>query len=190
MRINRITIKLFAENAAEFPITDIIPVFHQWIREDAVPGLLIDVADYKHVLEGPGILLIGHEVDYALDEGHGRLGLLLRCKKIEGGSLAENLRQTLAWTVQAGQRLIQDTNLRLRADEVEITFPDRLHLPNTAETFAAIQDEVTAVLQTTFGTAAIELTNGAVDERRPLTIQAAITNGSPLSELNQAVATV
>lgn len=188
MSINRMTIKLFAKNAAEFQITDIIPVFHQWIREDAVPGLLIDVADYKHVPEGPGILLIGHEVDYALDEGHGRLGLFVRRKQIEGGSLVDNLQQTMAWAVQAGQRLIKDTNLRLHSDEVEITFVDRLHLPNTAETFAAIEAEVTAVLQTTFGTDSVELTNGAVDWRRPLTIHAAITNGSPIPELNQAVA--
>ena len=29
--------------------------------------MLIDVADYRHVPAGPGVLLIGHEANYSLD---------------------------------------------------------------------------------------------------------------------------
>ena len=42
-----------------------VPVFHDWIRRGAVEGLLIDVARYGHVHHGPGIMLVGHEGDYA-----------------------------------------------------------------------------------------------------------------------------
>lgn len=47
-------------------LEEFIPVFHRWIQRQALPGLLIDVADYRHVAGGPGIVLIGHEGDYGI----------------------------------------------------------------------------------------------------------------------------
>ena len=40
-------------SAGSIDLTQAIPVFHRWIQEQALPGLLIDVADYRHVPEGP-----------------------------------------------------------------------------------------------------------------------------------------
>ncbi|HRQ40912.1 MAG TPA: hypothetical protein PLD25_23605 [Chloroflexota bacterium] len=172
MSVNRITIKFFIEDGAGYEITNVVPVFHRWIQTTAVPGLLIDVADYKHVADGPGIILIGHEVDYALDNSHGRAGFLTRRKRINQGTLAENLREALATAVTAAQQFTEDTGLALRRDEIEITFPDRLHAPNNEETFAQFRQETQVVLQKQYGN--VELRNGAVDERRPLTIAGVI----------------
>ena len=41
-------------------------------REHAFDELMIDVADYKHVKHGPGVVLVGDANDYYLDEGEGR----------------------------------------------------------------------------------------------------------------------
>ncbi|GIK56323.1 MAG: hypothetical protein HND44_17530 [Chloroflexi bacterium] len=172
MSVNRITIKFFIKDGAGYEIINVTPIFHRWIQTEAVPGLLIDVADYKHVAKGPGIILIGHEVDYALDLGHGRAGFLTRRKRINGGTLAENLHDALATAVAAAHQFTEDTGLALRPDEIEITFPDRLHAPNNAETFAQFSQEAQAVLQKQYG--AVELRNGAVDGRRPLTIAGVI----------------
>ncbi len=172
MSVNRITIKFFIADGTAYEITNVTPIFHRWIQTEAVPGLLIDVADYKHVAEGPGIILIGHEVDYALDMGHGRAGFLTRRKRINGGTLAENLQEALATAVAAAQQFAQDTGLALRPDEIEITFPDRLYAPNNAETFAQFSQATQAILQKQYGT--VELRNGAVDGRRPLTIKGVI----------------
>lgn len=170
--VNRITIKFFIENGAGYEITNVVPVFHRWIQTEAVPGLLIDVADYKHVAAGPGIILIGHEVDYALDLGHGRAGFLTRRKRINDGTLTENLQEALDTAVTAAHQFAQDTGLTLRPNEIEITFPDRLHAPNNDETFARFSQETLAVLQKQYGRVAVR--NGAVDERRPLTIAGVI----------------
>ena len=43
-----------------------VAVFHDWIRRGATEDLLIDVVSYEHVPAGPGVLLLGHEVDYAI----------------------------------------------------------------------------------------------------------------------------
>ena len=77
----RISVKFFVSEPDAVHLPAFIPVFHRWIQDHAVEGLLIDVADYKHVPEGPGILLIGHEGDYSIDMAKGRPGLLYSRKR-------------------------------------------------------------------------------------------------------------
>lgn len=184
MTPNRITIKFFIEAEQAREITWVVPIFHRWIQTEAVPGLLIDVADYKHVADGPGIILIGHDVDYALDLAHGRAGLLTRRKRLTDGTLAENLQQTLVWAVTAAQQFQQDSGLALKSSELEISFPDRLHTPNNATTWTAVRADVQTVLQDTLGLE-VELENDARDERRPLTLQVIIRNGSAFETLSR-----
>ena len=53
----------------EIELEKLVPVFHQWIREKKIPDeLLIDVADYAHVPQGPGVVLIDQE-QAAADKG-------------------------------------------------------------------------------------------------------------------------
>jgi len=189
MTPNRITIKFFIEDEQSLEITRIGPIFHRWIQTEAVPGLLIDVADYKHVADGPGIILVGHDVDYALDLGHGRAGLLIRRKRLTEGTLAENLQQTLAWAVAAAQQFQQDTDLSLDSSEMEISFPDRLHIPNDSETRMVVSTAVMAVLQDLFALE-IELENGSPDARRPLMFQVTIRNGPAWAELTRTAVAV
>ena len=77
----RIKVKYFVQEPAAVDLPAFIPVFHHWIQEHRVEGLLIDVADYKHMQNGPGIVLIGHEADYALDLAGGRPGLIYDRKR-------------------------------------------------------------------------------------------------------------
>ncbi len=168
----------------------IVPVFHRWIREDAVPGLLIDVADYKHVVAGPGIILIGHDVDYALDMSHGRAGFLTRRKRLAGGTVAENLQSALDWAIMAAQQFQQDTGLALHGDDIEITFPDRLHAPNNEATFAIFREEALTAWQNMHLDATVVWHKGAADERRPLVIQATIPGAATLAALTRTAVAV
>lgn len=174
MTPNRITIKFFIDPENEEPLPDLVPVFHRWIQEDAVPGLLIDVADYRHVPEGPGLLLVGHEVDYGLDYSHGRAGFLTRRKRLFSGGLAQDLAQTLDWAVTAAQQLRQDAGLRLRPDHLAISFPDRLQAPNEPATAVAYQAALESVLGTVLGAHAFEVVAEIEDRRLPLAFWVAI----------------
>ena len=148
----RISVKFFIEepNAAHLPA--FIPVFHRWIQDHAVEGLLIDVADYKHVPEGPGILLIGHEGDYSIDMAKGRPGLLYSRKREWGDdqTLKQRLRTVFRLALEACQVIEGEPTLEGRVkfctDEVEVTFADRLHLPNQPESLDALREELLAVL--------------------------------------------
>ncbi len=71
--LHKFGIKLFAVDAKGFDILKLIPMYHRWIQQKMLEDLLIDVADYSHVPAGPGVMLIAHEGNYALDEtGHER----------------------------------------------------------------------------------------------------------------------
>jgi hypothetical protein len=183
---HRINAKLFVTDETAVSLPTLVPVFHRWIQTQAVPGLLIDVADYKHVQDGPGILIIGHEGDYSLDQANGRSGLLYtRKREWPTPDFKQRLQLVISLAVQAAQILAVDESLDLnfRTDEIELIFPDRLNVPNTPETLAALQDDITTVLADIYGTNEITLTLTTNDVKRPFTFQATIANAPTLAEL-------
>ena len=148
--MQHIHIKLFADESSTIKLSDAIAVFHRWIQTSAVPGLLIDVADYSHVVNGPGVVLIGHESYYSLDFNKGRLGLLYQQKGKAHGTDIERLRG--AWeTARAAANLLEQEpefagKLRFRPDQLAITLNSRLQYPNTIDTWTAAAPTLHAVL--------------------------------------------
>ena len=69
-------LKCFLDDASGVELEEFIPVFHDWIQTQQLEELLIDVADYRHVPQGPGVVLIAHDAHYAMDLTDARLGLL------------------------------------------------------------------------------------------------------------------
>jgi hypothetical protein len=150
-----------------------IGVFHRFIQEAAVPGLLIDVADYAHVPDGPGVMLIGHEVDYGIDLTGGRTGLLTVRKRAGDAELAALFRDTLAKALAAARAIEADpgVSVRFAVDEIEVAFPDRLSAPNTALAFDFASKEIQPAVRAVFGAGA-RIENGASsDPRRMLTLR-------------------
>jgi hypothetical protein len=173
---NRMSVKFFVQGGARLEAAAFIPLFHRWIRERTVEGLLIDVADYRHVPNGPAVILVGHEVDYVLDLDGGRPGLLTRQKRCAVGDLATRLRALLRLALCACDALSSEPSLgggvRFDSGRLEVAFPDRLHTPNTPETLAAVRPTVQTVLDDFFGNTAVTLTHVYQDGRWPLTFQA------------------
>ena len=97
----KLQVKLYAEDTT-LDGEAYIPLFHGWIRDSAMPELLIDVADYRHVPDGPGVALIGHESDYFLDFQDGRPGLLCALKHADAEGLAAQLRLALTRAALGG----------------------------------------------------------------------------------------
>jgi hypothetical protein len=171
MNVQHINFKLFVAKPETVSLADYGAVFNSWIQKQALEELLIDVADYLHVHNGPGIMLIGHEADYSLDNRAGRLGLLYNRKAQLEGTTRDKLAQAARAAFTAAQILEKDTGLRFNTSEAQIIINDRLLVPNTAETFAALE----ADLRSFFG----RLYNGAeytlshqTDPRERFTINA------------------
>ena len=143
MDSSKLSIKLFA-NESGVKLEDFVPVFHSWIQTRAIPDhLLIDVASYAHVHNGPGIVLISHEANYSLDTRGGRLGLTYQRKQPIPGTFAERLRVTYQ-AVQHAASLLEG-KLSFRTYEVEVRICDRLDAPATGETFETVRPDLQKV---------------------------------------------
>src|ERR1700726_1324446 len=110
--MQHVNIKIFAKTDAGLKVADAIPVFHRWIQKRDLPEMLIDVADYSHVPEGPGVLLIAHEANYSLDYARDRLGLLYNRKAKEAGDAQAQLRQAYDAALNACQRLEKEPEFK------------------------------------------------------------------------------
>ena len=70
MELQHLMVRLPVAPPEALELTPFLAVFHRWIREGCCPELLIDVADYRHVPFGPGVVLVGHEAEYAMENGN------------------------------------------------------------------------------------------------------------------------
>ena len=155
--LQRFSLKIYADPPDAVAPRAVIPVFHRWIRERAGSELLIDVADYTHLVDGPHVLLVAHEANYAIDGGGGRVGLSYTRKRPAGGSLAERLGRAARALLAAGRRLEQDPEampegrFAFRGDELAVVVNDRLLAPSTAAAAAGFRVPVSAFAERLFG---------------------------------------
>jgi hypothetical protein len=161
MHASKLQLKLFADPAHPVALEAFIPVFHRWIKDHVLPELSIDVANYAHVPKGPGVVLIGHDCDYFIDEAGGRLGLLHNRKRgaiAPEGRLEDLFRRTLhAAALLQKDPTLSGAGLRFSPGELLFRINDRLAAPATDETFAAVRPELEALARRLFD-APFELT--------------------------------
>ena len=150
MDLYKIGVKLFVANPQAVNIRDFVPVFHRWIQQQKVEGhQLIDVHDYSHVHNGPGILLIAHEGNFSMDQEGGRLGLLYYRKQPLHGGLEANLKSVFQTALQASKTLESEPGLKgikFNTDEILVLTNDRLLAPNEAATRAKIEPVIAKTL--------------------------------------------
>lgn len=128
---NKLQIKVFASGTDTAFLSRVVPIFHRWITERALGELLVDVADYRHAYQGPGLTLIGHESVYHLDERAGRLGLV--CDRRRGFApgvdpLLDVLRRGLT-ACSLLERELSLTDKLFDAGSLELSVTDRLATP-------------------------------------------------------------
>jgi len=178
MNLQRIAVKFFVTPDPRAPVDlePFVPLFHRVIQQAGFEGLLVDVADYAHVTEGPGVMLIGHDVDYAIDATGGRVGLLVTRKRCGPLPLGEALLDTLRKALIAVRVLEADaaSGLRFATDAFELQLLDRLAAPNDADGFAAVRAAIAPAVEKLFGDAGCELTRAhSEDARKPLAVAVA-----------------
>ncbi len=169
MNIQHINIKFYLEKPETVKLADFAAVFNIWIQQQRLEELLVDVADYLHVHNGPGNMLIGHEADYSLDNRAGRLGLLYNRKEQLEGTTAEKLTQAVRASLTAAQILETENALKFNGSEVQVIVNDRLLVPNTVETFAALEADLKSFFNQLYDGAAYSLSHND-DRRERLTV--------------------
>ena len=153
--LKQIDIKVFAEDTSDVQAAEFIAVFQRWIREHTIPGTLIDVADYSHIHNGAGVILVGHEYNLSVDYGDGRMGLLVHYKLPSEDSLQERIASAMKLAFNACSILEEEGEFKARLKFSRTNFrflaSDRLHAPNSDETYAEIAATLEAAAKTLSG---------------------------------------
>jgi hypothetical protein len=166
MDLYKIGVKIFVTNPEAVNLHDLIPVFQSWIQQQKIEGhQLIDVHDYSHVHDGPGILLVAYEGNFSMDQEDGRLGLFYYRKQPLQGGLEANLKGVLQIAHQACKLLEAEPKLsgiKFEMDQILVITNDRLLAPNDAATRTMLE----TVIASTLGAA--QLAPQAEDSRERL----------------------
>ena len=148
MDLNRFCIKIFAADSASAEILEYVPIFHQWIQKQCLEKhLLIDVADYSHVQQGPGIMLIAHEANISTDQTGGQLGILYQRKQPLEGDFEARIKSALRTTLKVCELLETGLNRKtlFRGDQIQISLNDRLVAPSGQKSLSALESFVSGL---------------------------------------------
>ncbi|HWZ90671.1 MAG TPA: hypothetical protein VNW92_17545 [Polyangiaceae bacterium] len=181
MLSERFQLKMYLEPSEHFELEALIPVFHRFIRDQLISELMIDVVDYSHVPDGPGVVLIGHAADYYVGALDGRFGLVYSRKRAAPAPEAR-LEDAFRRLTNAARLLEQESlvKLRFRSNELSLRLTDRLHAANDEASFASAKAEVEQLLGRLYAGATVSVERLA-EPRGPLGL-AIKTSASPSLE--------
>jgi hypothetical protein len=151
MDVYRIAVKFFLSEPPDLEKAAL--VFHRWIQEQNLSGhLLIDVARYEHVSEGPKVVLVSHEANISLDDTGGRWGLIYQRKRPMEGAFGERLARVIGAAVEACSKLETESELaaKFKTDELEIKILDKLDAPNEPATLQKLEPAIQETLEKVF----------------------------------------
>lgn len=184
MDLHKIVVKFFATRPDAVTLEEFIPVFHRWIQKRAVEGMLIDVADYGHLPQGPGIVLVAHEADYFIDRMEGPLGLLYNRKAPSVGRLSDRIASAFKSALGACMKLETEPEfqgrLKFKAGEALFIANDRLNAPNTDEVFESLRPDLASALAKVYP-GITDVRRSSADPRSRLTV--AVTSRDPVPDV-------
>jgi hypothetical protein len=150
MDLQKFGVKLFINANESYNSKEFIPVFHNWIQDKIIDDhLLIDVADYSHIPDGPGVMLISHEGNFSLDQENQQPGIMYMRKTEIAGSFKERFNTVLSTVIKAAN-LVSDININKQVDFKPNLFRfitnDRLYAENTANNQDLYKEKIQNVL--------------------------------------------
>jgi hypothetical protein len=166
MNLQHVNVKIFVCSETPVELEPFIDVFHRWVSAQSFSDMLIDVVDYRHVKMGPGVLLVGLEADYGMDEAENRIGLLYNRKAPLEGSNHDRMRHSLQSAAKACLLLETEFDgLKFNRREFEININDRALAPQTDDSRDTFQTELETFLRERLGISEFEI-EPAQDVRR------------------------
>jgi hypothetical protein len=172
MQLQHVNVKLLIKSQEEVSLEPLIPVFHSWIQGQVLEELLLDVADYRHVPAGPGVVLIGHQANYSVDDTDDRLGVRYNRKAEVDGGNQKALRQAMRASLIACQRLEAEPSLerklQFNGQEIEFFVNDRLLAPNRDSTRVVLHSDFETFFKKLFRGSEYTLAYPSASESRKL----------------------
>lgn len=186
MNLQHVNVKLMLDAPADADLAALVPIFYAWIQGQIFEELLLDVADYRHVPAGPGVILIGHQANYSVDNIDNRLGVRYNRKAELGGGNQDRLAQATRAALIACQRLQAEptlaAKLQFNGRDLEIFIDDRLLAPNSEPTFAKARPDLQRFAERLFGGSQYSLTHNP-DPRKLFGVSLKASDSFPLAAL-------
>jgi hypothetical protein len=184
----KICVKLYANEPGVDDAELFVPIFHEWIRDRVFDMVLFDVADYAHVPDSPGVVLVTHETHFAMDRSDERFGVLAQRRARFPGSaveaIATTLRQTLAFAVKLESDPRVAGKLRFDPAMIRLEANDRLRFPNEDAGFSDFEPVVRAAITAALpGRTDWSLVRVHNDPRDRLAVEVRLTDAAQLQEL-------
>ncbi len=153
MELQHIAFKVFVDGELSVDWEQFINVFHGWVAAQSMPGeMMIDVADYRHVPNGPGVVMTGHEADYYMDNTAGKPGLKYVCKVAQDGSDQDRIQHAFKAAAAACARLEAELpGLKFSRTSFELAVNDRAYAPNNDATRTYLGEQLPAILSSVLG---------------------------------------
>ena len=187
-----VSVKLFVDETSVVQPLELINVFQRWITDGALEDeLMIDVANYEHVPQGPGIAIICDKAHYYFDVRGNRWGLRYRGRREARATGADAIADAFGRVLRAASLLESDPELegryRFRTDQIEFGIYDRLRAPSEPETLDAIRADLEGVVDWLFGEApeSVELVSGP---REPFMVAVRVPASPSVEELSSRAA--
>jgi hypothetical protein len=172
MDFHRVGVKFFAADPSAVQLKDFIPIFHGWIQNQNLPGhLLIDIHDYSHMREGPGILLVAHQGNFSIDMSEGRPGLLYYRKAPTASGPVDHLVTVFRSGLHCRHLLETDAGMRFLPGEMLVIANDRLAAPNGEEAFLQLRPVITAAIERVYEKPPRLLTRAHTDPKERLAVR-------------------
>jgi rhodanese-related sulfurtransferase len=121
-------------------------VFHRFIQRGLVEGFILDVADYRHVPNGPGLMLIGQDLDYGITPS----ALYVTIKRRGVDDAATQFRDAVRILLGAVEQINEDGALPTEFDLASVTV-------SVADRKLGTPDEIVAGLLAEIEPVAVEL---------------------------------
>ncbi len=178
-----VNVKLFLEDGASVDLEQVINVFHAWIQGRKLEDQLVDVADYRHVPSGPGVILVGHHCQYSVDHAEGDWGVLYNRKTAVTETGGDQVAKALEAALDIFRRLAAEEavagKIKLDGSRLQFIINDRLLAGNDAETYDRILPALVAGLTKVFGEKDFELERDP-ESRKRLTVGVKVPGGFSL----------
>ena len=150
--LQKIDVKIGLDVPAGFDFDTLLEIFGRWRLEEGEG--IIDLADYLHVPDGPGCLLVSHRWHFGIDRTGGVPGLFLSNRDGLEGTLEERYASAIRTTLEKGRRLLDEpslSGLSARPGDLQVAINDRVRVPNTDESDAEHRAALENVLGKMYG---------------------------------------
>lgn len=185
--LHRVCVKIYAsEHQIEDDAALFVPIFHEWIRNCVLDLVMLDVADYAHVPESPGIMLVCHEASFSLDRSDGRFGLLVqRRTPLEAGAV-DVISSTIRLAFEVAARLERDPRVsgkvRFDPSRLRLEANDRLLAPNSDDGYESFGPLVRKAARVAYGGSAPIVERVYNDPRDRLAVDVMLESAADVQE--------